>query len=64
MSIKVKNFVFGDDFLTKSLTEFKAHMKKTHGVSVKAAKEIYNEIHGNVSTVRSEVAEDKQSKLS
>ena len=46
MAIETKNFVFGEDFKDKSLPDFKAHMKKTHGVGARQAKSIYNEIHG------------------
>ncbi len=60
MAIKTKNFVFGEDFKEKSLLEFKAHMKKTHGVGARLAKEIYNEIHGNDSTVQEEAIEDSE----
>ncbi len=58
MAIETQNFIFGDDFLNKSLPEFKAHMKKKHGVSAKNAKVIYDEIHGNIITVQPEVNED------
>ena len=60
MSIKTKNFVFGDDFLNKSLPDFKAHMKSRHGVSAKNAKLIYEEIHGNDSAVQSKAIEDSE----
>jgi hypothetical protein len=60
MSIKTKNFVFGSDFIEKSESELKAHMKAKHGVSAKAAKEIYKEIHGNDSAVSAEAIEDSE----
>lgn len=60
MAILTKNFVFGNDFLKKSLPEFKAHMKKTHRVSAKEAKFIFEEIHGNDSTVSEKAIEDSK----
>ncbi len=57
MAIKTKNFIFGDDFLERSLSEFKAFMKKTHKVGARQAKEIYNEIHGITNTIPTEVSE-------
>lgn len=57
MAIVTKNFVFGEDFKDKSLSDFKAHMKRTHGVSAKKAKEIYDEIHGKSSSVPEEPSE-------
>lgn len=58
MAIETQNFIFGDDFLNKSLPEFKAHMKKKHGVSAKNAKAIYDEMHGNITPVQPIIDED------
>lgn len=60
MAIHTKNFVFGDDFQEKSLADFKAYMKERHKVGARAAKEIYNEIHGYDTTVQPEVDEDSE----
>lgn len=60
MAIHTKNFVFGDDFLEKSLSDFKAYMKERHKVGAKIAKQIYNEIHGDDTTVQPEVYEDSE----
>jgi len=58
--IKAENFVFGSDFLLKSESDFKAHMKSTHGVSAKKAKELYTIIHGNNSAISTKAIEDCQ----
>ena len=60
MAIETKNFTFGEDFLYKSLPEFKAHMKKIHGVGARQAKEIYEEIHGNDSAIFTKAIEDSE----
>ena len=60
MAIKTRNFVFGDDFKNKSFPDFKAYMKKTHGVSAKQAKAIYDEIHGDYLPISGEADEAEQ----
>ncbi|QQO97047.1 hypothetical protein Nekkels1_45 [Cellulophaga phage Nekkels_1] len=60
MAIETKNFVFGSDFLLKSESDFKAHMKKTHGVGARQAKEIYKEIHGDNSTSEPKLVENSE----
>ena len=60
MGIKVANFEFSSDFLDKSEADFKAHMKRTHGVSAKKAKELYKGLHGESTGVPNEAEEAKQ----